>query len=128
MFHYDEDKAQRVIDFISELRHTKGKWAGMQWQWIPWQIDLIKKLFGMVDEDGNRQYRTCYCEICKKQGKSELGAAIALYLLIADNEMGAEIYGAAGDREQASIVYNVAANMVEQDFTLNNNLAVLRST
>ena len=129
IFHYDEEKAQRVIDFISELRHTKGKWAGVQWQWIPWQKeDLIKPLFGMVDEKGNRQYRTCYTELPKKMGKSEIGAAIALYLLIADNEQGAEIYGAAGDREQAGIVYDVAANMVEQDFTLNNNLTVLRST
>ena len=127
-FHYDEEKAQRVIDFISELRHTKGKWAGMQWQWIPWQDKLIRQLFGMVDEEGNRQYRTCYCEIPKKQGKTELGAAIALYLLIADNEKGAEVYSAAGDREQASLVFNASANMVEQDFTLKNNLAVLRST
>ena len=59
---------------------------------------------------------------------AKVSTAIALYLLIADNEQGAEIYGAAGDREQAGIVFDVAANMVEQDFTLNNNLTVLRST
>ncbi|KKL48726.1 hypothetical protein LCGC14_2322640, partial [marine sediment metagenome] len=72
-------------------------------------------------------YRTCYCEIPKKQGKSELGAAVALYLLRFDNEYGGEVYSAAGDREQASIVFNIAANMVEQDATLKNDLKIIRS-
>ncbi len=128
MFHHDKDKAKRVIEVISEFKHTKGKWAGMPWQWIPWQKELLDQLFGMVDENGFRQYRTCYCEIPKKQGKSELGAAIALYLLDYDGEYGSEVYSAAADREQASIVFNIAANMVEQDDTLSKHLTVLRST
>ena len=62
--------------------------------------------------DGNRQFRTAYIEIGKKNGKSELAAAVALYLLYADNEPSAEVYGAAADRQQASIVFDVAHQMV----------------
>lgn len=125
---YNQDKAQRAYDFISELRHTKGEWAGKQWQWIPWQVELVNTLFGTVDEKGYRQYRTAYVEIPKKQGKSEIGAAIALYLLAGDQEFGAEVYSAAADREQASIVFNIAASMVGQNEVLNKTLKVLHST
>ncbi len=117
-----------AITFISELKHTKGRqWKGKKWQWIPWQKELIIELFGTLDKNGFRQYKTCYVEIPKKNGKSEIGAAIVLYLLIADNEFGAEIYSAAADREQASIVFNIAASMVEQHGTLNKALNVIRS-
>ena len=53
---------------------------------------------GRVKSDGYRQFRTAFVEICKKIGKSELAGAIALYLLYADNEPSAEVYGAASDR------------------------------
>jgi phage terminase large subunit-like protein len=113
---YDETKADRAIRFIRKLKHTKGKWAGRSFNLLPWQEDqILKPLFGNVDEDGNRLYRKCYVEVPKKNGKSELGAAIALYLLVADDEFGAEIYSAASDREQAAIVFKVAAFMVDQE-------------
>lgn len=125
---YDEKKAEKVIKFVKLLKHTKGRWAGQRFQLLPWQDELLRKLFGTVDENGYRVYRKCYVEIGKKNGKSELGAAIALYLLVADGEYGAEIYSAACDREQASIVYNVAASMVEQEQQLKKRLKVIRST
>lgn len=65
--------------------------------------------------DGKRQFRTAYIEIPRKNGKSELAAAIALKLLFADREQGAEIYIVAIDREQAGIVFNVAAEMVRRN-------------
>lgn len=80
---------------------------------LPWQEQLIRDIFGIVKPDGNRQFRTAFVEICKKVGKSELAAAVALYLLYADNEPSAEVYGAAADRQQASIVFDVAKQMVE---------------
>jgi phage terminase large subunit-like protein len=67
-----------------------------------------------VKEDGFRQYNTAYVEIPKKNGKSELAAAIALYLTCGDGEWGAEVYGCAADRQQASIVFDVAVDMVDQ--------------
>ena len=111
--HYDKAKADRAVKFIENLRHTKGKWAGKRFWLLPWQEQIIRDLFGIVKEDGNRQFRTAFIEICKKVGKSELAAAVALYLLYADNEPSAEVYSAAADRQQASIVFDVAKRMVE---------------
>lgn len=111
--HYDKAKADRAVKFIENLRHTKAKWAGKRFWLLPWQETLVRDIFGTVKEDGTRQFRTAYVEICKKVGKSELAAAIALYLLYADNEPSAEVYGAAADRQQASIVFDVAKRMVE---------------
>ena len=67
-------------------------------------------MFGIVDEKGNRQFRTAYVEIGKKNGKSELAAAVALYLLFADNEPSAEVYGAAADRQQAPLFLMLPTN------------------
>ena len=108
--HYDAAKADRAVTFIENLRHTKGKWAGKRFWLLPWQEQIIRDVFGIVDEKGNRQFRTAYVEIGKKNGKSELAAAVALYLLFADNEPSAEVYGAAADRQQASIVFDVGAD------------------
>ena len=111
--HYDKAKADRAVKFIENLCHTKGKWAGKRFWMLPWQEQLIRDIFGIVKPDGYRQFRTAFVEICKKVGKSELAAAVALYLLYADNEPSAEVYGAAADRQQASIVFDVARQMVE---------------
>ena len=111
---HDEQKAQRAANFINCLKHTKGHWRGVPFDLLPWQDQIIKDVFGTVKENGYRKYNTAYVEIPKKQGKSELAAAIALYLTCGDNEWGAEVYGAAADRQQASIVFDVAVEMVEQ--------------
>ena len=79
--HYDEKKADRAVTFIQNLCHTKGRWAGQKFFLLPWQEQIVRDLFGIVKEDGNRQFLTAYVEIPKKNGKSELAAAIALYLL-----------------------------------------------
>ena len=93
--HYDKAKAERAVLFIENLRHTKGKWAGKRFWLLPWQEQIIRDIFGIVDERGKRQFRTAFVEIGKKNGKSELAAAVALYLLYADGETSAEVYGAA---------------------------------
>ncbi len=111
---FDESKAQRALKFIENLKHTKGRWHGENFKLLPWQEEIITQVFGTVKENGFRQYNTCYCEIPKKNGKSELAAAIALYLTCGDNEWAAEVYGCASDRQQASIVFDVAVDMVDQ--------------
>ena len=111
---YDENKAKRVINFIISLKHTKGKWHGKSFDLLPWQQDIIKNVFGTVKRNGYRQYNTAYVEIPKKNGKSELAAGVALYLTCGDMEWGAEVYGCASDRQQASIVFDVAVDMVDQ--------------
>ena len=124
----DKSKAARTIKFIEKLKHTKGKWAGEPFVLMKWQKDIITKVFGTVDKNGNRIYRTVYVEIPKKNGKSEFAAAIALFLLLGDGEPGAEIYSAAADREQASIVFNIAAEMIRQDRVLLSKCKILDST
>jgi phage terminase large subunit-like protein len=124
---YNAKRANHAISFIQQLTHTKGEWASQQFVLLKWQRVLIKKLFGTIDENGNRIYRRCYVEIPKKNGKTELGAAIALYLLFADEEQGAEVYSAACDREQASLVYMVAAQMVRNNPALYKRCRIIDS-
>lgn len=110
--YYDKQAADHAVMFIEMLSHTKGEWYKKPFKLLPWQKTVVRDLFGTIKEDGTRQFRTAYVEIAKKQGKSELAAAIALYLLAADGEQRAEVYSAAADRQQASIIFNVAADMV----------------
>ena len=81
--------ADRAVAFINALKHTKGEWHGKPFILLPWQETIIRDVFGTVKENGFRQYNTAYIEIPKKQGKSELAAAVALYLLAGDGEWGA---------------------------------------
>ncbi len=125
---YDERRADFAVGFISMLKHTTGEWYGKPFQLMPWQEQIIRDIFGIVDADGNRQFRTAYVEVGKKNGKSELAAAVALYLLFADGEAGAEVYSCAADINQASIVFNTAKAMVEQCPDLNQLSKLIPST
>lgn len=111
---FDEAKARRTVEFINCLKHTKGRWRGQPFDLLPWQETIIRDVFGTVKENGFRQYNTAYVEIPKKNGKSEQAAGIALYMTCGDGEWGAEVYGCASDRQQASIVFDVAVDMVDQ--------------
>ena len=124
---YVDIYAQQAIDFIQCLTHVSGRWAGKPFILLKWQRVLIKKLFGNVDENGKRIYRKCYAEIPKKDGKSELAAATALYLLTLDDEQGAEVYSAACDKRQATIVFRIAAQMVRKSEHLSSILKIIDS-
>lgn len=113
--YFDQEKANRAIGFIRGLTHTKGKWAGVKFTLLPWQTEVLEQVFGQMDDEGMRLYQRAYLEIPKKNGKSELAAAIALYCLCADGEKGAEVYCCAVDKNQASIVFNTAAAMVRNN-------------
>ena len=110
--HYDKDEADFVVNFIQSLSHTKGDFFKEPFILIDWQEQLVRDIFGTLKPDGTRQFTTAYVEISKKSGKSELAAAIALYMLCADGEQRAEVYGCAADRDQASLVFDVACDMV----------------
>lgn len=125
---FDEKKANRAIQFIEHLKFSKGKWSGKHFKLQPWQKDYIAKLFGTVDENGLRQYRQSIVFIPRKCGKTELGAAIALYMLLADGEKGAEVYSVAGDFQQASLVFNAAAQMVRTNPALTKLIRLNAST
>lgn len=125
--HYDKGAADYACSFIEALCHTKGKWAGKPFHLIPWQEQIIRDLFGVLKPNGYRQFTQAYIEIPKKQGKSELAAAVALLLLCGDGEERAEVYSCASDRQQASIVFEVAADMVRMTPALAKRVQILRS-
>ncbi len=128
---FDEDAVENVIWFVTQLKHTKGEWAGQPFNLQEWQaVDILAPLFGWKREDGTRRFRIGYVEIPRKNGKTELLAAIGDYLLLADGENGAEIYSAATKKDQAKLVFDAAKGMIEKsDFsnyikTYRNNISV----
>lgn len=125
--YYCKEAADRAVLFIESLKHSDGVWAGKPFKLLPWQENLIRDIFGTLKKDGYRQFNTSYCEIPKKNGKSELAAAVALYLLCGDYEEGAQVYGCAADRKQADIVFNVARKMVQLNKYLRKTVKVCTS-
>jgi phage terminase large subunit-like protein len=130
-YYFDEESANRAVAFIeTHIRHCKGDLAGQLFILEDWQKDdLIRPIFGWKHTKTNlRQYRTVYCEIGRKNGKSSLGAAIGLYLLFADSELGSEIFSCAGDRAQAGIIFDLAKRMILQDPILSSKAKVFRNS
>lgn len=124
---YEKSAADYAVAFIENLCHTKGTWAGKPFELIDWQEQIIRDLFGTLKPNGYRQFNTAYIEIPKKQGKSELAAAVALLLTCGDGEERAEVYGCAADRQQAAIVFDVAADMVRMCPALSKRVKILAS-
>ena len=124
---YDKTAADKAVSFIRCLSHTKGEWYGQAFELIDWQEQIIRDVFGTLKPNGSRQFNTAYVEIPKKMGKSELAAAVALLLTCGDFEHGGEVYGCASDRQQASIVFDVAVNMVDQCPALKSRIKLFMS-
>lgn len=124
---YNKGAADFAVSFIECLCHTKGTWAGKPFELIDWQEKIIRDIFGTLKPNGYRQFNTAYIEIPKKQGKSELAAAVSLLLCCADGEERAEVYGCAADRQQAAIVFDVAADMVRMNPALKKRVKILAS-
>lgn len=125
---FDLAAAERVRQFCGLLRQSKGEWGGRPLHLQTWQWErVVAPLFGWKRADGSRRFRRAFVEIPKKNGKSTLASALALYLLMADREPGAEVYVAAADRGQAGIVFEEAANMAEASPFLAKRLEFVRS-
>lgn len=122
--YFDEAAADRVLKFFSILSHSKGRWAGQRIQLEPWEQFLLASIFGWKRADGTRRFRTGYIEVARKNGKSLLGAGMALYLLAADHEASAEVYSAATKLAQAKIIWTEAARMVRKSTVLKKYLQV----
>lgn len=121
-----EKKAKRAIEFFSEcLTHQKGIGAGTKFVLEPWQRSIIGNTFGWIHKETKlRRYRKVFVYIPRKNGKTALTAGIILYCLTCDNEPGAEIYCAAGEREQASLIFEHAKGMVRSEEELGNRCKV----
>lgn len=127
---FDEERASHVCRFIEKLPHIKGEWARNRKPIVlePWQVFLLTTLFGWVDDDGLRRFKTAYIEVPRKNAKSTLTSGIGLYLLAADGEEGAEVYSAATTRDQAKIVWQDAKRMADRTPGLQMRFGVETST
>lgn len=109
------------------LVHPKGPQAGQAFALERWQRKIIAEVFGTRDRrTGLRRYRRAYLELPRGSGKTTLAAGVALFLLLADNEPGAEIFGAAADREQARLAFDIAKAMVEDSPHLSKLVKIYR--
>lgn len=127
---FDEEAGQHVVDFfLWFLKHSKGKdWAGKPFALLAWEEDVCRRLFGWKRADGTRRFRRGGIWIAKKNGKSTLAAGIELYMLVGDDEPGAEVYSGANDRSQAGIIYREAAQMVRTSPHLRKRLKPVDTT
>lgn len=124
---FDTDKASRPCEFLELLPHIKGKWAreGRLIELEPWQCFIVTTVFGWVHKDtGLRRYREGYVEVPRKNAKSTLSSGLALYMVAADGEHGAEVYSAATTRDQAHIVFDDAKAMAQRTPDLRTWLGV----
>ena len=113
---FDQSRAERPIAFIERFcKHSKGEWAGQPLRLELFQKAFISALFGFVDaKTGYRKYRETLFYVARKNGKSVMLSGLALYMLIADQEAGAEVYSVASKKDQAKIIYEETYNMVRQ--------------
>ena len=118
----------RKVEIINNLTHTKGPFAGQPFNLRPWQErKIIRPLFKIDRATGKRQYRMCLLMMPRKNGKTELIAALAIDGLLFDGEIGAEVYSAAADKDQAALAFNVAAQMIRNDEYLSSRCDILDS-
>lgn len=113
---FDQARAERPIAFIERFcKHSKGEWAGQPLRLELFQKAFISALFGFVDaKTCYRKYRETLFYVARKNGKSVMLSGLALYMLIADQEAGAEVYSVASKKDQAKIIYEETYNMVRQ--------------
>ena len=124
---YDERRAQHPITFIERYcKHSKGRLGGRPFILELWQKALVSALFGFVSrDDGTRKYRELILMVARKNGKSALGSAIALYMLMADGENGPEVVSAATKRDQAKIIWLESKRMVRKSPVLSRRCRCL---
>lgn len=122
---FDEKAGERAVRWIEKFcRHHKGEWAGKPLVLEPWQRFIVMCLFGWKRRDGTRRFRKAWIEVPRKNGKTELAAAIAMFLLVADAEPGAEVYITATKKEQALICHEAARGMVRHSPRLKEHVFV----
>ena len=128
--YFDLKAADMVRAFFAKfLRHSKGKFAGKPFELLDWQwLHFIGPIFGWKRANGLRRFRRFESWVPKKNGKSTIAAGLVINGLVNDGEAGAEVYGAAADRKQASIIFREVEAMIDQSDVLRKRLQVIEST
>lgn len=110
---FDVDAADKVILFISMFRHNTGQFLGKPFQLLKWQQWVVANIYGFYWQDGTRRFSTAYIEIARKNGKTQLAAALALYALVGEGEPAAQVIAAANSKDQAKILLNAATALAK---------------
>jgi phage terminase large subunit-like protein len=125
---FSETYALHAIEFIEQLEHSTGEYAGRAFQLEPWQAFIVWNLFGFLNDDGSRRFTRAYVEVPRKNGKSTFSSALMLYGLIADDEPAAQVYSAATKLDQAMMVFGESVRVCQnlpwlsEALTVNNSV------
>lgn len=119
---YDPEAAKRPVEFIERFCCNPQGRPGQHLVMQPYQLNAIELTFGFVDENGLRQFNELMWVMARKQGKTTLMAALALYMLMADREGSPQCYSAATSKDQASLLYGAMLSMVRQSPALSKRL------
>lgn len=126
---FNQTAADAACNFFElVLRHTADEWWGKPFILAPWQERALCKIFGQMDETGNRLIEQVYLEVPKKSGKTEFTAGVVLLVLVTSTTPGCQVYGAAAATRQALNVYRATCKMVEQSPILSKELRIMRGT
>lgn len=113
-YEFKPAKVEKVVNFISHLKHFQGEHNGKNFQLLPYQEWIIYSIFGFYyPGTSNRVTKYVYLELARKSGKTALAAAICLYMLIADGEAGSEVELVANNRKQAKISFDLASGFLK---------------
>lgn len=130
-YYFDQEAADRVCAFFPRfLSHVKGELGGQPYDPMPWIKErILRPVFGWKDkETGYRMIRTVYAQLPRKNDKTTCITGIGLYMLVGEDEPGAEIYNAAADREQARISFDIAKGMILHNERLQKALKIYRDS
>jgi phage terminase large subunit-like protein len=125
---FNESAADKSLKFFSLLKHSKGEFANKPFILSPWQVFVVWVVMGWMNADGSRRFTDVYIEVARKNGKTTFVAALGLLMLIADGEMGAEVYTAATTKDQAKICFTEATNMIKASGVLQNHVKIFRNS
>ena len=126
---FSNEHADIACNFFERvLKHTQDQWASQPFLLAPWEEEAVREIFGRLDDDGNRLITQVYLEVPKKNGKTEFCAGLLLLILLMDQNIGSQVYGAAAAQRQALNVYRAARTMVQLEPILKKHFKVLAST
>lgn len=125
-YFYSHSRASHVLEFAENYcRHSKGKFGGRPVRLELWEKAHLATIFGFVDIEGNRKYRESILIVGKKNGKSLLASIVGLYMLLADGEMGPEVYAVATKKDQSKIIWLESKRMVRKSPSLSRRVRSL---
>lgn len=126
--HLEKDRENHYYDKLSADRAASWFWKALKFKLLPWQDELVRQVFGWKKPDGTRKHRIVYVLIARKNGKTTFGAALVLFLLLADRELNGQVIGAADNRKQAALIFDIAAGMVRSNPKLKERVRIVDST